>query len=207
MRVPRLLAISDRKRLAGDSLAAWAAGLAALGVDAIELREKDLDDRRVLALADELVERLGHRSRLVVNARLDIALASGAAGVHLPADGVPIAPLRRAFGESLLIGRSTHHPEEVAAARAEGADYVTFGPVFATPGKERFGPPAGLDGLSRAASRGLPVLAIGGVGPDALPALSAAGAAGFAAIRMFHDPAAAAQAVAFVGRAPQRATP
>ncbi|HEX9733553.1 MAG TPA: thiamine phosphate synthase [Thermoanaerobaculia bacterium] len=189
-RVPRLLAISDPGERGGrsryDALPAWLAALAAAGVDGVQVREKHLGDRELYALARDA--RAAWQGWLVVNARLDVALAAGAAGVHLPADGVPIAPLRRRFGRSPVIGRSTHDPDEVAAARAAGADYVTFGPVFPTPSKARFGPPAGLDGLRRAAAQGLPVVALGGIGPDDLPALAAAGAAGAAGIRAFHDP-------------------
>ena len=123
---------------------------------------------------------------------MDVALAAGADGVHLPASGLPIAPLRRRWGDALLIGRSTHHPDEVAAAGRDGADYALFGPVFPTPGKEAYGPPPGLDGLRRAAAAGLPVIAVGGLTPDRLAAVAAAGAAGAAAIRACADAAGAA---------------
>jgi len=164
----------------------WLAALAAAGVDGVQVREKHLGDCQLYALA--VAARRAWPGWLVVNARLDLALAAGAAGVHLPADGVPIAPLRRRFGATPVIGRSTHDPDEAAAARAAGADYVTFGPVFATPSKARYGRPPGLDGLRRAVARGLPVVALGGIGPDELAAVAAAGAAGVAGIRAFHDP-------------------
>jgi thiamine-phosphate pyrophosphorylase len=127
---------------------------------------------------------------VVVNGRLDVALAAGASGVHLPAAGLPTREVRRlaeALGADVLIGRSTHHPDEVARARDEGADYALFGPVWATPGKERRGGPVGLAALERAAAHGLPVLALGGVEPGRFAALAAAGARGAAGIRMFRD--------------------
>ncbi|HEV8241218.1 MAG TPA: thiamine phosphate synthase, partial [Thermoanaerobaculia bacterium] len=100
------------------------------------------------------------------------------------ADGVPTAALRRCFGDALLIGRSTHTIDEVAREAQSGADYVTFGPVFASPGK---GEPVGLDALAAAARQGIPVLALGGIGIAELPRVAAAGAAGAAGIRIFQD--------------------
>lgn len=184
--VPRLLAITDRRSLGGP-LEDWLR-VAAPRVDAVALREKDLDDRALFALADRL-RRAAPEPLLLVNGRADVAIASGADGVHLPANEVPTGALRRRFGSAFLIGRSTHHPEEVVRERRDGADYVTFGPVFPTPSKARYGPPPGLDGLRRAAACGLPVLALGGVGPDEMAAVAEAGAAGVAGIRAFQDPA------------------
>jgi thiamine-phosphate pyrophosphorylase len=192
-RVPRLLAISDRRFLAerygpgSGAFEAWLRQLADAGVDAVELREKELSDRRLLELT-RLARRLLPDTLILVNGRVDVALAGGADGVHLPAAGLPVAPLRRRFGRGVVIGRSTHHPEEVAEARRAGADYVTFGPVHPTPSKAAYGPPPGLDGLRRAAAHGLPVVALGGVGPEAVAEALAAGAAGVAGIRAFHDP-------------------
>src|SRR6185503_6449694 len=108
-----LLAISDRRGLHGVTLPAWATALAGAGVPAVQLREKDLDDRACYELLRELRRALPH-ARLLVNGRADLALAAGADGVHLPADGIPTAVLRRRFGDALLIGRSTHTVDEVA---------------------------------------------------------------------------------------------
>ena len=98
----------------------------------------------------------------LINGRVDLALASGADGVHLPAQGLPAAPLRQRFGARVLLGRSTHRIAEVEAAAADGLDYVTFGPVFPTPSKARYGPPVGLERLERACGVGIPVYALGG---------------------------------------------
>ena len=177
----RLLAISDRSSLAVP-LTDWLRDLGAAGIGAVQIREKDLDDRALFSLARLARSGLPPRTRLLVNGRLDVALAAGADGVHLPADGVPIAPLRARFGPAVVIGRSTHRVEEVERAREEGADYVTFGPVYDTPGK---GPAVGLAELARAAAVALPVYALGGVTLQRFGELAAAGASGVAAIRMF----------------------
>jgi thiamine-phosphate pyrophosphorylase len=188
-----LLAISDRASLGalGVGIEEWlralgAAGLGDLG--AVQIREKDLDDRDLLALARLARTLLPPPVPLLINGRADIALAAGADGVHLPADGLPAAPLRARFGAGcrnrLLIGRSTHSVAEVERARDEGADYAVFGPVYTAPGK---GAPVGLDELARAAATGLPVYALGGVTLERFGELAAAGAAGVAAIRLFQS--------------------
>jgi len=186
-----LLAISDRAGLGalGIDLADWLRALGGAetgGIAAVQIREKDLDDRDLFALARLARTLLPPPIPLLVNGRLDIALAAGADGVHLPADGVPAAPLRARFGAAgnLLIGRSAHSVAEVERARDEGADYAIFGPVYATPGK---GEPVGLAELARAAATGLPVYALGGVTLDRFGELAAAGAAGIAAIRLFQS--------------------
>ncbi len=179
----RLLAISDRQGLADVSLPAWAAALARAGVPAVQLREKDLADRACFELL-RLLRGVLPSSQLLANGRADLALAAGADGVHLPADGVPTSALRSRFGDRLLLGRSTHTVEEVAREAASGADYVTFGPVFASPGKTA---PVGLGALADATRLGVPVLALGGIGVEELPRVAAAGAAGAAGIRLFRD--------------------
>jgi len=176
----RLMAISDRASLPVP-LADWLRDLGQAGIGAVQIREKDLDDRSLFGLARLARAALPPTARVLVNGRLDVALAAGADGVHLPADGVPAAPLRARFG-GVLIGRSTHRVEEVERARDEGADYVTFGPVYETPGK---GAPVGVAALARAAAAGLPVYALGGVTLERLGEVAAAGASGIAAIRMF----------------------
>ena len=199
--LPRLWAISDRRTVAGGAAGfeRWIADLAAAGVPGLQLREKDLDDLTLLELAQR-VRALFPGGCLTINGRADVALAAGAEGVHLPAAGLPIAPLRERFGPDLLIGRSAHSPAQVAAARAAGADYALFGPVYPTPDKARFGPPRGLAELAAAARLGLPVIAIGGVTVERFPELAAAGAAGAAGIRLLPR-SAHLSAVALAARA------
>lgn len=174
-----LLAISER------ASPEWLRRLAEAGVGAVQIREKELDDRAVLELAREARKAL---ATVLVNGRLDIALAAGADGAHLPADGVPVAALRRRF-PSALLGISTHTVQEVERALQDGADYVTFGPVWPTPSKERYGPPVGVEALARAAEAGIPVYALGGVMLSRFEEAAAAGAAGVAGIRLFQGPA------------------
>jgi len=190
--VPRLLAITDRRALADRALPqsfdTWLDELAAAGVDAVQVREKDLHDRALFALVRQVRDRLPTSVTVLVNGRLDVALAAGADGVHLPAAGLPAEPLRRwarEHGADPLIGRSTHTLEEVAAAHRDGVDYVLFGPVFATPSKRHYGAPPGPDALREACRVGLPVLALGGLDADGLQVVADAGAAGAAGIRVF----------------------
>lgn len=178
----RLLAISDRRSLPDGDLAGWLAQLAAVEVDAVQIREKDLDDRSLWETARSARAALPPTTRLLVNGRADIALAAGADGVHLPSDGVPADAVRRRFGPGLLLGVSAHSVEEVERARDAGADYAVFGPVWDTPGK---GPALSAGELARAAASGLPVYALGGVTIERFGEVAAAGAAGVAAIRLF----------------------
>jgi thiamine-phosphate pyrophosphorylase len=180
-----LLAVSDRSTLPGG-FAAWCSALAVAGVPALQVREKDLGDRELFELLTASRAAFAAPGVLLVNGRIDVALAAGADGVHLPADGLPVERLRRRFG-AVVIGRSTHRVSEVERARDAGADYVTFGPVYETPEKTVFGPPVGLEALSEACARSIPVLALGGVTLDRFAELAAAGASGVAGIRMFQQ--------------------
>ncbi len=184
-RLPRLLAISDRRRTPDGDLEAWALRLLRAGVDALQLREKDLADAEQWPLLDALRRRLPPPFLLLVNGRPDLAAVAGADGVHLPANGLPTAEVRRRFGAGLLVGRSAHSIAEAQVARAAGADYVLLGPIYATPAKAGTGPPLGPGGLAEAARAASPVLAVGGVTIERLPELAAAGAAGAAGIREF----------------------
>lgn len=178
-----LLAISDRSSLRRP-MEDWLRALVAAGIGGVQLREKDLADGDLYELTRLAREAVPPPACLLINGRADVALAAGADGVHLPADGVPVAALRARFGRGLLIGRSTHRLEDVERARHDGADYVTFGPVYASPGK---GAPAGLAALRRAAATGIPVYALGGVTLERFAELAETGASGIAAIRLFQE--------------------
>jgi thiamine-phosphate pyrophosphorylase len=157
------------------------------GATLIQLREKDLPARELFALGQAAQARLaGTGGKLLINDRLDIALAVGAAGVHLPAAGLPVAAVRRAAPAGFLITRSCHSPAEAAAAARDGADFCLVAPIFPTPSKPG-AVPLGIEAL-RAAAAHARVLALGGVTEENIAACLAAGAAGMAGIRYFQPP-------------------
>ncbi len=174
------------------------------GVDWIQLREKDLPAHAQVELARGAVAAAhGSGTRILINDRLDVALATGAAGVHLGEESLPVAEVvrwRRTAGQqagTFLVGVSCHSGAAAVEAEHRGADYLVFGPVFATPSKAAFGPPQGLDRLAEVCrSVRIPVLAIGGVALENASACLAAGAAGLAAIRLFQESAELVAAVA-----------
>jgi thiamine-phosphate diphosphorylase len=164
------------------------AAAARAGVDVIQIRELQLDDRTLLALTVDAVAAVrGTAARVLVNGRPDIALAAGASGVHLRSHSIAASRVRTLAPPGFLIGRSVHSPAEAAVAEADGGcDYLTFGTVFASGSKPPGHPVAGIEALGRAcASVRLPVVAIGGVTIDRAPAIAAAGASGVAAIGLF----------------------
>jgi thiamine-phosphate pyrophosphorylase len=157
----------------------------AAGVDWIQVRERALDGAALLAGCDAVcaaarrgAARRGGVARVIVNRRIDVALAAGADGVHLGWDGVLPRDARRLLGDAALVGVSAHAPEEIDAKC--GADYAHLAPIFAPLSKPQERPPLGLAALARAAARGLPVLAQGGADAGNAGALVRAGAAGIA---------------------------
>jgi thiamine-phosphate pyrophosphorylase len=154
------------------------------GVRAVQLREKDLPVRELLALARDLRTLTGeYGAKLFINDRVDVAVAVGADGVHLGQRSMPASAVRKIVGTTMLIGVSTHSAGEARAAQAEGADFITFGPVFETPSKAPYGPPLGPIAIREVKNEvALPVFAIGGIrSGNLLPVLSA-GADGVAMI-------------------------
>jgi thiamine-phosphate pyrophosphorylase len=182
---PPVHLVTDR-RLVSDLAGAvrLAVRQAAPGQVAVHLREKDLGGAALLRMARALAA-ICHQAGqlLLVNDRIDVALAAGADGVHLPSRGVPPADARRLLGPGRWVGISCHAIEDVRAALTGGADYATFGPVFDTPSKRRYGAPVGLDALRGAAALGLPLVALGGVDVARAAQVVEAGASGVAAIR------------------------
>ncbi len=184
-------AITDRRQLPpGTALLDIIARHLRVGIEWIQIREKDLWARElagVVAGALALPNLAG--SRILVNTRADVALATGAAGVHLPAGSPPAKILRSIAPSGFLIGVSCHTIEEVRAAEGEGVDYALFGPVFAPRSKPSDLPPHGLEALAEAAHAvRIPVLAIGGITQANTAQSVAAGAAGIAAISLFQEP-------------------
>ena len=160
-------------------------------VPLFQIREKTLSARALYEVVVRAVSvTRDSKTRLIVNDRVDVARAAGADGVQLTARSLPASIVRRVCGPELLIGVSTHSREEAQAARDGGADFVLFGPVFETESKRAFGPPQGLNKL-RDVARALdefPVLAIGGITLENIPACLSAGARGVAGISLFSHP-------------------
>ncbi len=189
--------------LRGHSLHDSIRRAAAAGVDWIQIREKDLDARSLVELVRFAVaETRAAAARILVNDRLDVALAANAAGVHLGRKFLAagsrnrVAPFRRPIGFSRSVFPAIRWKSARAAERG-GADYIFFGPVFATPSKAAFGAPQGIERLREVcASVEIPVLAIGGVNLENARACITAGAAGVAAIRLFQDSADSAELAA-----------
>ncbi|HKE88233.1 MAG TPA: thiamine phosphate synthase [Vicinamibacterales bacterium] len=200
--------ISDRRRFGnhGEDALVLAVGAAArAGVDLVQVRERDLDGRALVRLVSRCVEAArGTRTRVLVNDRIDVALAAGAGGVHLRGDSVPASRVRAMTPPAFVIGRSVHSVDESRRATEDGGlDYLMFGTVFATsskPGVEA----AGVASLREvSAGTPLPVLAVGGITEATACDLQRTGAAGIAAIGLFADAALAdmAATIARVARA------
>ncbi len=169
--------VTDRRQ--GDLLA-YIKKAVADGIDFIQVREKDLEARALFELVCHVRDAAaGSATKILVNDRVDVALAAGIDGVHLPGSGVPTTRVRPLVK---TLGRSVHTLDEALQAERDGADYVIFGPIFETPGKK----PVGLGVLGSVTSAvKIPVLAIGGITLENANDVMSAGAAGIAAIRMF----------------------
>ena len=200
---PTVCLVTSRRRVAPDarttadeltSLIDWLEAAIAAGVDLIQIRELDLEAATLRDLTRAVVARAaGTSTRVLVNDRADVAVAAGAHGVHLRADGPPVADIRRLGGAAWLVGRSIHAAGEAAIEMAP--DYFLFGHVFRTISKPGV-TPSGLTALTGAvrAAR-VPVLAIGGITPDRAAACARAGARGVAAIGVFLPPGRSAEAL------------
>jgi thiamine-phosphate pyrophosphorylase len=164
---------------------------AAAGVDWIQIREKHRSGRELAELVQQTLQVAPAPCRVLVNDRLDVACAVGAAGVHLTEQSISVVDAmtfvrERGLPSSFLVGASTHSLDSARAASDSGANYVVFGPVFSTPSKARYGVPQGIEKLAAVCrSVSIPVLAIGGITPENAGECRAAGAAGIAAIRLF----------------------
>ncbi|MGA2096504.1 MAG: thiamine phosphate synthase [Candidatus Acidiferrum sp.] len=219
---PLLCYVTDRRSLACPSgenliepLLAKIEAVAAAGIHWIQIREKDLPGKEIAALARKALSVVSKHAthakppaRVLVNDRLDVALAEQSGGVHLGENSLPVTEARRflrapganqPLPPDFLVGVSCHSLEAARFAAAEGADYVFFGPVFATPSKAVYGAPQGLDCLAEVCRAvNIPVIAIGGITPTNIANCMAAGAAGIAAIHLFQaadDPAAAVSTI------------
>lgn len=197
----RLMLVTDRPLARGRSLVEVVAAAVAGGVTSVQLREKTTDTRRFVELArdlDALLRPLG--VPLWINDRIDVALAAGIDHVHVGQSDMTPADVRRLMGPTAVIGLSITRPEELVAEDLARVDCLGVGPVFATATKSDAAPALGLDGLSAIRrAGGLPVVAIGGIGPAEVAAVRATGVEGVAvvsAIMAAADPRAAARVLA-----------
>jgi thiamine-phosphate pyrophosphorylase len=178
-----LCLVTDRR---GASVVEQCRDAVLAGIDLIQVRERDLEAAALSALVVDLVRLTrGTATRIVVNDRLDVAIACGADGVHLRGDSIAAARARSMAPAGFLIGRSVHRADEAVRAAPE-VDYLIAGTVFPTsskPGLDHLLGLAGLASIVRAVS--VPVLAIGGVSMDRIASVAEAGAAGVAAIGLF----------------------
>ena len=204
---PILCYVTDRRILSSEdpadaleTLLGKIEQVAAAGADWIQIREKDLSAQDSALLTSQALERAAKASagqarptRVLINDRLDVALAQRAGGVHLAENSLPVADAKRLVdsgspGKDFLVGVSCHWLGAARSAESGGADYIFFGPVFPTPSKAAYGAPQGIERLGevcRAIS--IPVLAIGGITRGNIGSCLEVGASGIAAIRLFQD--------------------
>jgi thiamine-phosphate pyrophosphorylase len=185
----RLFLITDRLLFKDQKYFLTAVESALMGgVKALQLREKDLPDSELIKLGIQLRKlTLSYRARLIINSRVDIAKKIGADGVHLTESSISINDIKTSF-PSLILGVSTHSIEGAHHAQTQGADYITFSPIYDTPSKASYGPPQGLDSLLQITQAvSLPVLALGGITLDRVPECLEQGAFGVALISDIWD--------------------
>jgi len=176
--------VTDRKALAHRKIEGAIEEALQGGVRAVQVREKDLGIRDLLNLAYR-IRRLTseYKARLFINDRVDVALVAGADGVHLGQQGIPPYAAKNMSMGDLVVGVSTHSLAEAVAAENEGADFITFGPVYETPSKRIYGRPLGPGLLKKVCGTvSIPVFAIGGIGLERMKEVRDSGAAGAAVI-------------------------
>ncbi|OGF47109.1 MAG: thiamine-phosphate diphosphorylase [Candidatus Firestonebacteria bacterium RIFOXYC2_FULL_39_67] len=176
--------VTDRKQLSKISLLSGVVKAAAAGgADAVMLREKDLENTSELLVLAKKIKKAAGKMAFIVNGRCDIALASGADGVHLTSSSIPVRDARRIIGKTKLLGKSCHSLKDAEKACKEGADYVFIGPIYFTTSKAKYGKPLGLNIISNIKKRiNIPVIGIGGIKKDNAEDVMKAGADGIAVI-------------------------
>ena len=178
----KLYAITDRHRCAPTPLADVVSELLDAGVTAIQLREKDLGNTELIQLARPIARLCrNYEAKLFINTNTHIALEVGAAGVHLPASAVSVDTVKTQSGDRLYVGCSVHSLDTAQKRKAEGADFVTYSPIYPTTSKPGYGPAVGITSLATVAEHvNLPVFALGGITPARVAECLAAGAFGVA---------------------------
>ena len=180
----RLLVVTDRHQTKGRPLVPLLQQVLTAGTSAIQLRERDLSARELVTLAREVqAVTASSKSQLLINDRVDVALALEGVGVHLRSNSLPLPVARQMLGVQRLLGISVHAVEEAVQAEAAGADYIVLGPIYETPSKQTFGPPLGIHTLEKACTLvRIPIIGIGGVTAARAREMRGAGAFGAAVI-------------------------
>jgi thiamine-phosphate pyrophosphorylase len=180
----RLLVVTDRHQTNGRPLVPLLQRVLTVTVPIVQLRERDLSARELVTLAREVrAVTASHRPPLLINDRIDIALALEGVGVHLRSDSLSVSVARRLLGAQRILGISVHSVEEVMEAESQGADYIVLGPIYETPSKKKFGPPLGIHTLEKACRLvRIPIIGIGGVTAVRALEMRRAGAFGVAVI-------------------------
>lgn len=180
----RLLVVTDRHQTKGRPLVPLLQRVLAVATPAIQLRERDLSAGELIALAREVqAVTASPGSQLLINDRIDVALALEGVGVHLRSNSLPLSVARQLLGAQRLLGISVHAVEEAVRAESQGADYIVLGPIYETPSKQMFGPPLGIHTLEKACSLvRIPIIGIGGVTATRAREMRRAGAFGAAVI-------------------------
>ena len=180
----RLLVVTDRHQTNGRPLVPLLQRVLTAATPIIQLRERDLSASELVRLAREVqAVTVSHSSQLLINDRIDVALALEGVGVHLRSNSLPVSVARRVLGAQRLLGISVHSIEEVLAAESQGANYIVLGPIYETPSKQMFGPPLGIHMLEKACRLvRIPIIGIGGVTAARAHEMRRAGAFGVAVI-------------------------
>ena len=180
----RLFLVTDRHQTKGRPLVPLLQRVLTAAAPAIQLRERDLSARELVTLAFEVqAVTASRRSQLLINDRIDVALALEGVGVHLRNNSLPVSVARQVLGTQRLLGISVHAVEEAVQVESQGADYIVLGPIYETPSKQMFGPPLGIHTLERACRLvRLPIIGIGGVTAARAREMRRAGAFGVAVI-------------------------
>lgn len=180
----RLYVITDRKKTKGRPLEDVIKDAIEGGATAFQLREKDISSRELFRLSEKLRSLTEKNNcKLIINERGDIVHSVDADGLHLPQNGLPVGVARKIIGKERLLGVSTHSLKEAMHAEEEGADFLTFGPLFYTPSKARYGPPVGLKSLEEVSKKiKIPLFGLGGIKSEMIRDVLNAGAYGIALI-------------------------
>ncbi len=186
----RLYAITDRHQCAPTPLTDVISELLDAGVTAIQLREKDLDDTELLQLAQLIAELCrNYEAKLFINTNTQIALEVGATGVHLPANAKSVDTIKAQTTDHFYIGCSVHCFNAAEKRKAEGADFVTYSPIYPTASKPGYGPAVGVWRLTQLAEQvKLPIFALGGITPVRVAECLEAGAFGVAVMSGMMSP-------------------